>query len=47
MKEEQAACPYFLHLLIRLCAMVQRPQTPPIIAVEDVTIDQYAIHGPK
>ncbi|WGY70910.1 hypothetical protein KEC55_28270 [Burkholderia cepacia] len=47
MEGEHAACPYFLHLLIRLCAMVQQPHAPPIIAVEDVTIDQYAIHGPK
>ncbi|MDW9231340.1 hypothetical protein C7S15_6450 [Burkholderia cepacia] len=33
--------------MIRLYATVQRLHTPPIIAVEDVTIDQYAIHGPE
>ncbi|CAN0645351.1 MULTISPECIES: hypothetical protein [Burkholderia] len=47
MKEEHAACPYFLRSLIRLYATVQRLHTPPIVAVEDVTIDQYAIHGPE
>ncbi|WP_175694064.1 hypothetical protein [Burkholderia ambifaria] len=40
-EEEHPDCPYFLRSLIQ--PMVQQLHTPPPIAIEGVTIDQYAM----